>query len=192
MRQQGHIFVISAPSGTGKSTLIAHSCEELPRVWHSISATTRPRRALEEDGVHYHFLKKSDFHEMITKNEFLEWAHVYGEYYGTPQGDVEAHLSRGDDVIMDLDVQGALQIKRRRADASLIFVMPPSLDALRDRLKGRATESDEKMESRLSEAEEEMTQRYLYDHVIINDDMEAAFRKLRDLLLKRRGEGNPR
>ncbi len=192
MRRRGHLFVISAPSGTGKSTLIGRSCAELPHVRHSVSATTRPRRDYEEDGVHYHFLEKPDFHDMITRNEFLEWAHVFGEYYGTPGSEVEAHLRRGDDVIMDLDVGGALQVKRMRPDARLIFVMPPSLEELGNRLRTRATEPDEKIASRISKAEEEMARRHLYDHVIVNDDVEVAFGELRRLLLQSRGEENLR
>ncbi len=188
MGSRGHLFVLSAPSGAGKSTLIDRTCRELPDIWHSISATTRPRRDYEEDGIHYFFLEKPDFEEMITRNEFLEWARVFEECYGTPAEAVDAHLAGGDDVIMDLDVQGALQVKRKRAEASLVFVMPPSLDELAKRLAHRASETGEDVKYRLSRAEEEMAQNHRYDHVIINDDLDAAFCELKKIILLHRGE----
>ena len=188
MQSRGHLFVLSAPSGAGKSTLIDRSCRELPNIWHSISATTRPRREYEEDGVHYFFMEQSRFDEMIARNEFLEWAHVFEECYGTPAEAVDARLAGGDDVIMDLDVQGALQVKRRRAEASLVFVMPPSLDELTTRLEQRATETGEDAELRLSRAEEEMAQSHQFNHIIINDDLDVAFQELKKIILNHRGE----
>ena len=188
MQSRGHLFVLSAPSGAGKSTLIDRTCRELPDIWHSISATTRPRRDYEEEGIHYFFLEKTDFDEMIARNELLEWACVFEEYYGTPAEAVDEHLAGGNDVIMDLDVQGALQVKRRRTEASLVFVMPPSLDELARRLKHRATETGEDVEYRLSKAEEEMAQSHEFDHVILNDDLDAAFQELKKIILRRRGE----
>ncbi len=188
MQSRGRLFVISAPSGAGKSTLIDRSCRELPNIWHSISATTRPRREYEEDGVHYYFMERPRFDEMIARNEFLEWAHVFEECYGTPAEAVDARLAGGDDVIMDLDVQGALQVKRKRAEASLVFVMPPSLDELSTRLEQRATETGEDAELRLSKAEEEMAQSHQFDHVIINDDLDIAFQELKKIILDHRGE----
>ena len=188
MGSRGHLFVLSAPSGAGKSTLIDRSCRELPDIWHSISATTRPRRDYEQDGVHYYFMEQTRFEEMIAGNELLEWARVFEECYGTPAEAVDAHLAGGDDVIMDLDVQGALQVKQKRAEASLIFVMPPSLDELAKRLEHRASETGEDVEFRLSRAEEEMAQSHRYDHVIINDDLDAAFQDLKNIILARREE----
>ena len=188
MGSRGHLFVLSAPSGAGKSTLIDRSCRELTGVWHSISATTRPRREYEEDGVHYYFMEQTQFDEMIASDAFLEWARVFEECYGTPAEAVDAHLAGGDDVIMDLDVQGALQVKQKRAEASLVFVMPPSLDELTKRLENRASETGEDAELRLSRAEEEMAQSHRYDHVIINDDLDAAFSELKKIILTHRGE----
>ena len=188
MGSRGHLFVLSAPSGAGKSTLIDRSCRELPGIWHSISATTRPRREYEEDGVHYYFMEQTRFDEMIARDAFLEWARVFEECYGTPAEAVDAHLAGGDDVIMDLDVQGALQVKQRRAEASLVFVMPPSLDELTKRLEHRASETGENAELRLSRAEEEMAQSHRYDHVIVNDDLDAAFSELKKIILSHRGE----
>ena len=190
MRSRGRLFVISAPSGAGKSTLIDRSCRELTGIWHSVSATTRPKRDYEQDGVHYFFLGQTQFDEMIANNEFLEWARVFEEYYGTPIAAVEERLAGGEDVIMDLDVQGALQVKRRRAEANLIFVMPPSLEELAVRLDVRASETGEDARLRLSRAEEEMAQSHRFDHVIMNDDLEAAFSELKKIILKRRGEGD--
>ena len=188
MGSRGHLFVLSAPSGAGKSTLIDRSCRELPGIWHSISATTRPRRDYEQDGVHYYFMEQTRFEEMIAGNQLLEWARVFEECYGTPAEAVDAHLAGGDDVIMDLDVQGALQVKQKRAEASLIFVMPPSLDELAKRLEHRASETGEDAQFRLSRAEEEMAQSHRYDHVIINDDLDAAFNELKNIILTRREE----
>lgn len=188
MGSRGHLFVLSAPSGAGKSTLIDRSCRELSDIWHSISATTRPKRDYEQDGVHYYFMEQTRFEEMIAGNELLEWARVFEECYGTPAEAVDAHLARGDDVIMDLDVQGALQVKQKRAEASLIFVMPPSLGELAKRLEHRASETGEDVEFRLSKAEEEMAQSHRYDHVIINDDLDAAFCELKKIILLHRGE----
>ena len=188
MGSRGHLFVLSAPSGAGKSTLIDRSCRELSGIWHSISATTRPRREYEEDGVHYYFMEQTQFDEMIARDEFLEWARVFEECYGTPAEAVDAHLAGGDDVIMDLDVQGALQVKQKRAEASLVFVMPPSLDELTRRLEHRASETGEDAELRLSRAEEEMAQSHRYDHVIMNDDLDAAFSELKKIILSHRGE----
>ena len=188
MGSRGHLFVLSAPSGAGKSTLIDRSCRELPDIWHSISATTRPRRDYEQDGVHYYFMEQTRFEEMIAGNQLLEWACVFEECYGTPAEAVDAHLAGGDDVIMDLDVQGALQVKQKRAEASLIFVMPPSLDELAKRLEHRASETGEDVEFRLSKAEEEMAQSHRYDHVIINDDLDAAFEELKNIILAQREE----
>lgn len=192
MQSRGHLFVLSAPSGAGKSTLIDRSCRELPNIWHSISATTRPRRDYEQDGVHYYFLEQPQFDEMIARNEFLEWAHVFEECYGTPTDAVDARLAGGNDVIMDLDVQGALQVKRKRTEASLVFVMPPSLDELANRLEHRATETGEDVQFRLSRAEEEMAQSHQFDHVIINDDLDVASQELRKIILQHRGEVDSR
>ena len=188
MQSRCNLFVLSAPSGAGKSTLIERSCQELPNIWHSISATTRPRRDYEQNGVHYYFMERPQFDEMIARNKFLEWARVFEECYGTPVEAVEKQVAGGNDVIMDLDVQGALQVKRRRTEAILVFVMPPSLDELTQRLEHRATETGENIEFRLSRAEEEMAQSHQFDHVIINDDLDTAFQELKRIILNYRRE----
>jgi len=178
MNPRGHLYVLSAPSGAGKSTLIAKAVRELPNLWHSVSATTRKPRHYETEDVHYLFLDRDTFHEMIKKDEFLEWAQVFGDQYGTPREPVDRRLAAGQDVIMDLDVEGALQVKRRCPEATLIFIMPPSLEDLRARLVGRESEPEDVINIRLCEAEEEMSRSPLYDHVIVNDDFDSAFREL--------------
>ncbi len=178
MKRRGALFVLSAPSGAGKSTLIERAVREIPNIWHSVSATTRAPRHYEKEDVHYHFTDQDTFHRMIKEEKFLEWAKVHGEYYGTPAESVDRRLGAGGAVIMDLDVQGALQVKKRRPETTLIFIMPPSIEELRKRMEGRRAETDERIRRRLSVAEEEMSQRGLYDHVIVNEDIEDAFRDL--------------
>jgi len=187
---RGHLFVLSAPSGAGKNTLIEKAVREIPGIWHSVSATTRLPRAYEKEGVHYFFLGREKFHEKIKNGHFLEWAQVFGEYYGTPAEPVDRHLDAGEDVIMDLDVQGALQVKRRRHAATLVFIMPPSIEELRARLQSRGAESGIQLEKRLAEAEEEMSHRNLYDHVIVNRVLDDAFGELGSIIRSRReGQG---
>ncbi|MBI2177788.1 MAG: guanylate kinase [Candidatus Tectomicrobia bacterium] len=176
--RRGHIFVLSAPSGAGKSSLIDRAVREIPGIWHSVSATTRPPRHYEKEGVHYFFLSTDAFHDLIKRNGFLEWAQVFGDHYGTPADAVDRRLETDEDVIMDLDVQGALQVKRRRPDATLVFIMPPSLEELAGRLRKRGAETEDRIQRRLARAEEEMSQRSLYDHVIVNAELDAAFREL--------------
>lgn len=176
--RRGHIFVLSAPSGTGKSSLIERAVRELPGIWHSVSATTRPPRSYEKEGVHYFFLSPEEFHARIKRNGFLEWAEVFGDHYGTPADAVDQRLGAGQDVVMDLDVQGALQVKRRRPDATLVFIMPPSPEELSNRLRKRGAETEDRIQRRLARAEEEMAQRSLYDHVIVNEELDKAFREL--------------
>lgn len=188
--RQGHLFVLSAPSGAGKSTLIDRVILEIPKIWHSVSATTRAPRNYEKEGLHYFFLARDDFEKAITEDHFLEWAKVHGEYYGTPSESVDARLADGDDVIMDLDVQGALQVKKHRPEVVLIFIMPPSIEELRKRIENRQTETEESIQRRLSIAENEMSHRDQYDHVIVNDVIDAAYAELAKIIESYRlGEG---
>ncbi len=178
MERRGQLFVLSAPSGAGKSTLIDRIVHEVPDIWHSVSATTRAPREYEKEGVHYFFMDRQSFQTKINNNQFLEWAEVHNENYGTPCEGVDQHLASGEDVIMDLDVQGALQVKQRRPDTKLIFIMPPSIEILRERLESRRSESEERILKRLSIAEEEISKKGHYDHVVVNDVLEDAFQEL--------------
>lgn len=145
-----------------------------PDVWLSISATTRPIRPGEVNDVHYRFINKPDFLGMRDRGEFLEWAEVYGNYYGTPRRPVENALNAGRDVLCELDIQGALAIKRARPDAVLIFIEPPSLDELFLRLRGRGTEDPDTLSRRMRAAYDEVKNKGAYDHIVVNDDPEEA------------------
>jgi guanylate kinase len=180
--RQGHLFVLSSPSGAGKSTLIDRAISEIPKIWHSVSATTRAPRDYEKEGHHYFFLARDDFEKAIAEDHFLEWAKVHGEYYGTPNESVDARLAPGDDVIMDLDVQGSLQMKKHRPEVVMIFIMPPSIEELRKRIEGRRTETEESIQRRLSIAENEMSYRDQYDHVIVNDIIDVAYVELAKII----------
>jgi guanylate kinase len=186
----GYLFVLSAPSGTGKSTLIDRAIREIPGIWHSVSATTRKPRKYEEEGVHYYFMERAEFEKTITEVHFLEWAEVHGQYYGTPSEEVDRRLTGGEDVIMDLDVQGALQVKKHRPDAVMIFIMPPSLEVLRKRIEDRQTETEESLQRRLSIAEKEMGHRDQYEHVIVNDVLDDAYVELASVIQSSRGSAD--
>lgn len=147
-----------------------------------MSKTTRPARAAERNGVHYDFISKNDFLARRDMGGFLEWAEVYGNLYGTPRVPVEAALAAGRDVICELDIQGALSVKRARPDAVLVFIEPPSLDELFMRLRGRGTEDPETMSTRLRAAYDEVKQKGLYDHIVVNDDLEQAVAALLRIL----------
>jgi guanylate kinase len=182
MMPRGNLFVISGPAGVGKTTLINRAEREIRNLWFSISATTREPRVFEKEGVHYFFLAREGFEAAVREKRFLEWAEVHGEYYGTPLDPIDKHLDAGEDVIMDIDTQGALQVEKICPDAKLIFIMPPSLDDLHNRIKKRGTESEEDLHLRFSMAEKEMAQRHQYHHVIINDILEEAYRELAGII----------
>ncbi len=170
----GRLFVISGPSGAGKGTVVKEILRRKPNIVLSISATTRPARQHERNGIEYHFIPKQEFLGMRDRGEFLESAEVYGHYYGTPRAPVEAALASGRDVLCELDIQGARSVKRAKPDASLIFIEPPSLDELFLRLRGRGTEDADSMTQRLREAYEELKSKGLYDHIVVNDDLGTA------------------
>lgn len=170
---KGILIVMSGPSGAGKGTLCAALREKLPLAL-SVSATTRNPREGEIDGVNYFFLTKEDFQEKINNNGFIEWAEVYGNYYGTPKSYVEEMLNAGKNVMLEIDTQGAANVKQNMPGAVSIFIMPPSYRELERRLRGRGTEAEEQIQKRLSCAIDEINTMSAYDYVIINDDIENA------------------
>ncbi|MCL5036573.1 MAG: guanylate kinase [Chloroflexi bacterium] len=172
---RGILWVTSGPSGAGKSTLLGRVLALYPGTLFSVSATTRPPRPGETDGVEYYFIDREKFEKMIEEKKFLEWAKVHDNYYGTPLAPVEEQLAKGKDVILDIDVQGALQVKEKEhPDAVFVFIAPPGIDTLRKRLEERGTEDEEKMAGRLRTARWELTKVGEYEYVVVNDDLETA------------------
>ena len=182
--KRGTLVVLSGPSGTGKGTVCGVVRNHLgDAVRYSISATTRKPRTGEEHGREYFFFSKEEFEALRDQNGFLEWAQVYDNYYGTPRAFVEEVLASGKDCILEIDPQGALLVRKATDEAVLVFIAPPSLEELRNRLTGRGTESAEEVEKRLSCAESELAYRDKYDYIIVNDDVETAAAKMEAILL---------
>ncbi len=186
----GTLLIISAPSGAGKSVVIKHVLEQgwfdPASIHFSISHTTRPMRPGETDGRHYHFVTRPEFLSVKEANGFLEHAEVHGNLYGTSRQEVEAHLEKGVDVILDIDVQGARQVWEKKPGAVSVFIYPPSRQELEKRLRSRATETEDSIQTRLSNAAREMVHAASYDYAIINRDVEQAARQLRAILLSKR------
>lgn len=182
-KNNGKIIVLSAPSGTGKSTIIGELMK-MPdlNLGFSVSATSRAPRGTEQDGVQYYFLSPDEFAARIERGEFVEWAEVYsGTRYGTLVSEVERVTGRGMNLIMDIDVEGALNVKKRYGDlALLIFIEPPTLQSLEERLRSRATDDDESIRRRLDKAEYEMSFADRYDNVVVNDDLDTAVAEVAD------------
>ncbi|HET6661138.1 MAG TPA: guanylate kinase [Rubrobacter sp.] len=175
---RGRLIVVSGPSGAGKSTLIRASLEEVPELAYSVSATTRRPRPGEVNGIDYIFLSRQEFERWIQECRFLEWAEYSGNLYGTPERKVEEFLDEGKSVILELELQGARQVRVKRPDAVMVFVRAPSLEETRRRLTGRATESEEALESRLATAVGEVAARDEFDHEVINENRERARRDM--------------
>ncbi|SDW92462.1 guanylate kinase [Marinobacter mobilis] len=176
--EKGTLYVISAPSGAGKTSLVAEMLKRDPVLGLSISHTTRPARPGEQDGVNYHFVSRDAFEAMIAQNDFLEYADVFGNYYGTSQRWVEQALARGEDVILEIDWQGAAQVRRLMPECVGIFILPPSPEELRRRLTGRGTDADDVVERRLREAAEECSHAQEFDYLVVNDQFEVALKEL--------------
>jgi guanylate kinase len=170
----GHLFIISAPSGAGKTTIAKAVLQKFKDMCYSISYTTRKPRAEERDGVDYHFVSKQDFKNGIKKARWAEWAEVYGNYYGTSAEFIEKKLSSGCDILLDIDVQGTLQILKHHPDSVTIFILPPSINVLRKRLEMRGSDSQAVIEKRLINAKKEMVQKKMYRHIIVNDELSVA------------------
>ncbi|MGB9846413.1 MAG: guanylate kinase [Desulfotomaculales bacterium] len=182
MAAKGILVVLSGPSGAGKGTVVSALLRKLPGLVLSVSATTRTPREGEVDGASYYFLSREKFLSMIQGEELLEWAEVYGNYYGTPRRAVEKALAEGKDVLLEIDVQGGLQVKEKFPDAVLIFLLPPSLEELRARLAGRGSEPEEEVERRLAWALSELRTFPRYDYAVVNDRVEEAAEKIRSII----------
>ncbi|WP_310099148.1 guanylate kinase [Sphingomonas sp. BE138] len=187
MKRRGLLFVLSSPSGAGKSTIARMLLASEPELSLSVSATTRGIRAGEEDGRDYHFVSLDTFREMVANHEFLEWAHVFDQRYGTPRAPVDALLAEGKDVLFDIDWQGAQQLHQiAGGDVVRVFILPPSMEELRRRLEGRATDAQEIIERRMSRADAEISHWDGYDYVLVNDDVESCFAKVKTILAAER------
>ncbi len=182
MSNKGKLFVLSGPSGVGKGTLREHALNDLSNLVYSISCTTRKPREGETNGVEYRFITHEKFEEDIRQNLFLEYAHVHSDYYGTLKADVERELDAGKNVLLEIDVQGALQVRDKIHEAVLIFVAPPSIETLESRLRNRNTESEEALRVRLSNAAKELDLQNEYDYIIVNDDLDKACEELRRII----------
>jgi guanylate kinase len=183
---RGMLFIVSAPSGAGKTTLVERLVEQTPRLRMSRSYTSRPARQGETDGVDYNFVSRSMFETMAAAGEFLEWADVFGNLYGTRARDTDAMLATGDDVVLVIDVQGARQVRTRGIESTTIFVMPPSSDVLEQRLRGRSKDSEPAMQRRLATAREEVASFSEYDFLVVNDELTAAVDRLRSIIIAER------
>jgi guanylate kinase len=181
--QTGQLFVITAPSGTGKSTIIGMVRKDLKGLDYSVSHTTRAPRKGEINGVHYHFTGKKEFEKMIQAQEFIEWAVVYQQLYGTSISSVRSAQASGKDILLDLDIQGARQIKRRFPESTTIFVIPPSLQALRERLEKRSSHNGTNIDLRMTEAIQEIRECRDFDFLIVNDDLRQAVREVEAVIV---------
>ena len=185
-KRHGLLFIVSAPSGTGKTTLVERLVHAVPNLGMSRSYTSRPARAGEHHGIDYNFISRERFEEMARAGEFLEWADVFGNYYGTSAADTESSLLRGEDVVLVIDVQGARQVRTRGIETVGIFVLPPSAAVLEQRLRGRSKDSEDQIRRRLDVARKEVAEYEQYEYVIINDEVEAAVERLRAIVMAER------
>jgi len=177
-KKKGNLFIVSAPSGTGKTTLCKAALSQFVNLQYSVSSTTRSPRQGEQDGVDYFFITKKEFEKKIAEDKWAEWASVHDNYYGTSAEFLDEKLSAGIDILLDIDVQGAEQILSKFPDCVTIFIMPPSPDALQARLSKRGTDSEEVIAKRLINAEKEIEKKGMYRHIIVNDKLQVAIDEL--------------
>ena len=183
LARRGLMFILSSPSGAGKTTISRMLLAADEQIKLSVSATTRPPRPGEIEGVHYHFVDDATFDQMIEEDDFYEWAHVFGHRYGTPKGHIRAGLKDGQDFLFDIDWQGTQQLYQKdQQDVVRVFILPPSLTELRRRLEARAQDSEEVIDSRMERARAEISHWDAYDYVVINEDVDACFAKVREIL----------
>ena len=178
MISNGRLFFVSAPSGAGKGTVIRHLLKLRPELVYSVSVTTRLPREGEAEGVAYYFVTKERFKEMIKNDDFLEYAEYVGEFYGTPRNPVNECIRKGIDVLLEIEVLGAKQVMAMAPEAVTIFIVPPSIEELERRLRGRRTESEEKLAARLKRAAQEIEEKTAFDHIIVNDEVSHAAEKI--------------
>ena len=183
MPRKGSLIIVSGPSGAGKSVLSSSVLALLPAVSFSVSSTTRPPRGNERDGVEYHFVSLAEFEALVQGGKLLEWANVYGNFYGTSRQFIDDRLAQGDDVLLDIDVQGARTIRTKRPDAFSVFIMPPSYQVLRHRLESRRLDKEYVIEQRLKIALHEIAQYKSFDYLIVNDELDESVEELKAIIL---------
>lgn len=187
MSGKGKVIIVSAPSGSGKSTIVNHLLRALPEVVFSVSYTTRKPRGTERNGIEYHFVSEEEFEKMIAGDQLIEYARVFDDYYGTGRPFVEQACAAGKDVILDIDTEGATQVKRKIKDAVSIFIMPPSYSALQKRLRNRGLDRAETIQKRLNwAAQAEIHRCWNYDYVVINEDLEVSVTSMKSIVLAER------
>jgi guanylate kinase len=183
LQRRGLMFVLSSPSGAGKTTIAHRLLEKVPGIGMSVSVTTRPIRPGEIDGQDYHFVDQPSFDRMVTDEHFLEWAEVFGNCYGTPKAEIKAGLREGRDFLFDIDWQGTQQLyQRMEVDVVRVFLLPPSIEELEQRLRSRRTDSEAVIAERMARARSEISHWDGYDYVVVNDDIDACFEKVRGIL----------
>ncbi|MBN8485138.1 MAG: guanylate kinase [Sphingomonadales bacterium] len=183
LQRRGLMFILSSPSGAGKTTISRMLLDRDSEIQLSVSATTRPMRPGEQDGVHYHFVDQTEFDRMIANDEFYEWATVFGHSYGTPKAQIRAGLKEGRDYLFDIDWQGTQQLYQKdQQDVVRVFILPPSIDELRRRLTGRGTDAPEVIQARMDRARAEISHWDGYDYVVVNDDVEACYDQVLEIL----------
>ncbi len=185
-RSRGLLFIVSAPSGTGKTTLVEKLVQRIPNLCMSRSYTSRSPRGGEQDGVDYNFISRERFEGMVVARELLEWADVFGNYYGTCRDDTERCLASGKDLVLVIDVQGARQVRNSGMESIGIFILPPSADILEQRLRGRSKDSEAAIQQRLEAACREVNEFTSYEYVVVNDELDAAVERLRAIVLAER------
>lgn len=189
---KGLLLVISGPSGTGKGTVCKRLLEKNENIFLSVSATTRKPREGEIDGVSYHFYDEDKFKNLIAKNQFIEWAAFCDNYYGTPKAPVEENINKGKDVLLEIEIEGAMKVRSKYPEGVYIFLFPPSIETLADRLRGRGTETEDVIAKRLERAKQELEMCTKYNYYVVNDDLEKAVQEIEAIIVaeKARKERN--